>query len=337
MKILNIMLSRKLGGIQQAFLDYNSALQMQDIEVINVTSIFAKVKLPTSLHHSKGLKLANLGPWDALSKLYLKLLIKIIKPGAIIAHGNRSISFALGNKIPLIGIAHNYSISWLRKCDYIIALTEHMKAHLMGLNINESKIIIIPNMIAIHKNENYKKRNNPIKIGVIARLVPKKGIDIFLHSLAKLKDQGYKFTAIIGGDGEHKDQLVNLSTNLGLAEYVSFIGWVVDKNKFFNDIDIFCIPSLHEPFGIVALEAMESCVPIVASRSEGLVEIIRDKQDGLLCDIGSCDDLASKIAYLIDNEDTAHNISVSAYSRLKEQYDMKILSVALSNFVKKIL
>lgn len=337
MKILNIMLSRNLGGIQQAFLDYNNALKMQDIEVVNITSIFAKINLAMPPYKGRNLKLANLGPWDVFSKLYFKLLIKIIKPDAIIAHGNRAIGFALGNKMPIIGVAHNYNISRLKKCDYIVALTKHMKNHLIKQNINDSKIIIIPNMIAIHKNETYKKRNNPVKIGAIARFVQKKGIDIFLHSLAKLKDQGHKFNALIGGEGDEKDRLVNLSTNLGLSEYVSFTGWVDDKNKFFKDIDIFCVPSIHEPFGIIALEAMESCVPIVASRSEGLVEIIRDKQDGLLCDVNSSDDLASKIAYLIDNEYIARNMSASAYSRLKEKYDIKILSVALANFVRKIL
>jgi len=337
MKILNIMLSRKLGGIEQAFLDYNTAFKLQDIEVVNITSIFAKINLVLAKHNGCNLKLPNFGPWDIFSSLYLKLLIKITKPDAIIAHGNRAINFALGNNITLIGIAHNYNINWLKKCDYIIALTDHMKNHLIEQHCDESKIIIIPNMIVINKDERYKKRNNPVIIATVARFVQKKGIDIFLHSLAKLKEQRYAFKALIGGDGLEKDRLINLSINLGLDEYVSFTGWVRDKNKFFNDIDILCIPSLHEPFGIIALEAMESCLPIVASRSEGLSEIIRDRQDGLLCDVGSSDDLAKKIAYLIQNEDIARNLSGSAYGRLKEKYDIKVLSLSLVNFIKKIL
>jgi len=337
MKILNIMLSRDLGGIQQAFIDHNHAWKLQNVEVINVTSLFAKIHSVLIQQKIWNFKLPNLGAWDIFSILYLKLLIKFLKPNAIIAHGNRAIKFSRNNNIVLIGVAHNYNTKWLKKCDYIIALTDHMKNYLIAQKFDKSKIIIIPNMIRIKKEISNKKYKDPVVIGTIARFVPKKGIDIFLHSLSKLKKQKYHFKAIIGGDGAEKNNLINLSKNLGLDNDVSFIGWVKDKDKFFEEIDIFCIPSLREPFGIVALEAMEACVPIVASRSEGLSEIIRDTQDGLLCDVGSSDHLAKNIGYLIKNQDIAHNLTISSYSRLKDKYDIKTLSLFLKNFITKIL
>jgi len=330
MKILNIMLSRDLGGIQQAFLDYNNAFKLQDVEVINVTSLFAKINNKLLANF----KLLNLGPWDIISSLYLKLLIKIIKPNAIIAHGNRAINFAKNNNITLVGVAHNYSIKWLKKCDYVIALTNHMKEYLILQNFNEAKICVIPNMISIKKKPLNKKYRNPVVIGTIARFVEKKGIDVFIESLSKLKKLQYSFKAVIGGDGVEKNNLINLTKKLGLEKDLSFTGWVKNKDKFFEDIDIFCIPSLHEPFGIIALEAMEYSLPIVASRSEGLSEIIRNEQDGLLCRIGSSDDLAKNLASLINDEEQAHNFASSAYLRLIENYDIKVLSLDLTNFIR---
>ena len=76
MRIFNIMMSRDLGGIQQSFLDYSTALKNEGEEVIDITSSFAKIneKLPTSI------KLPNLFQWCIFSKIYLRLLIAIYRP-----------------------------------------------------------------------------------------------------------------------------------------------------------------------------------------------------------------------------------------------------------------
>jgi len=332
MKVLNIMLSRSLGGIQQAFMDYENALNLQGVEIINVTSIFAKIN--TSLSHSVNYKLANLGPWDIFSIVYLKKIIKATKPDFIIAHGNRAINFTrnfcFNSKIPLIGIAHNYTLKGLKKCDYIIALTSHMRSYLLDNNFKDYQIFIVPNMIDIKKDFNIsKKYRKPIVIGSLARFVPKKGINILLQSLAILRDQKYDFKAIIGGDGEDKEKLLMLCRNLALENYVSFIGWVKDKDKFFNDIDIFCLPSLHEPFGIILLEAMEASIPIVSTKSEGPNEILRDKQDALLVDLGSAEDLAKHITLMIDNEAKARQFTHNSYLRLQECYNSDIIGAVL--------
>ena len=205
------MLSRDLGGIQQAFLDYNAALEMQKIDVINITSYKAKINsfLLSIRCHSResgnpvkhisfftklklffldscfrrndigrNFKLPNLVPIDPLSVLILKYIIYKIKPDIIIAHGNRAINFskfAKSQNIKLIGIAHNYSLKGLRKCDFIIALTHHMKEFLLKNNFAESRICTLPNMINISKdftpNKTYRK---PIVIGVLARFVTKR-------------------------------------------------------------------------------------------------------------------------------------------------------------------
>jgi glycosyltransferase involved in cell wall biosynthesis len=105
---------------------------------------------------------------------------------------------------------------------------------------------------------------------------------------------------------------------------------VKDKNSFFNQIDIFCLPSTSEPFGIILLEAIERSKPIIATSSGGPQEIIRDKQDGLIAKIESPEDLAVKIKLLINDKKMADEMSKSAYNRIKENYDIKIVSKKLS-------
>ncbi|WP_253307866.1 MULTISPECIES: glycosyltransferase family 4 protein [unclassified Rickettsia] len=341
MKILNIMLSRDLGGIQQAFLDYSSALRLQKVEVINVTSFRAKINafLP-SKNFILGYKLPNLAPIDFFSSLILKYIIYKTKPNIIIAHGNRAINFskfAKSKHIKLIGIAHNYSLKGLKKCDYVIALTKHMKKHLLTHNFTDSKIFLLPNMINIKKDFiPHKLYTNPIVIGMIARLVPKKGANVFIEAMHILREKRYEFKAIIGGNGEEAKKLLSLTDKLGLKDYILFTGWVKDKDKFFAGLDIFCLPSLHEPFGIILLEAMEASLPIVSSNTEGPSEILTHMQEGLLCENASSEDLAEKIMYLIDHPNKAQKFSQTAYLKLKENYDINIVSKKLVAFCESI-
>lgn len=336
MKILNLMLSRNLGGLEQAFLDYDQALKIGKFDVLNIASIGAQIN--KSIVSNR--KLLNLGLWDMLSVLHLKQIIKSEKPNAIIAHGGRAIEFARLAKpsnIPLIGVAHGYSIKRLIKCDYIISLTTHMQNFLIQNGVDRSRIVLIPNMINIENN--FVPRNNykqPVVIGTMARFVQNKGIDVFLTSLLKLKERNYNFKAIIGGNGEEAEKLHTLSKNLGLEHYVSFIGWVKDKKEFFDSIDIFCLPSVHEPFGIIVLEAMKFCVPMVCTKTQGPSEIIRDQVDGLLCTTGSSDQLAEKLAYLIDNQDVSKNYAKSSYLRLQENYEISIVASKLAEFIRSI-
>ncbi|MEY4463140.1 MAG: hypothetical protein RLZZ81_111 [Pseudomonadota bacterium] len=335
MKVLNIMLSRDLGGIQQAFLDYNAALEIQKIEVINVTSYKAKIN---SFLCKTSFKLPNLVPFDLLSIAILKYIIYKTKPDIIIAHGNRAINFskfAKSQNIKLIGIAHNYSLKGLRKCDFVIALTNHMQEFLLKNNFAQSRIFILPNMINITKdfipNKTYRK---PIVIGVLARFVAKKGVDVFIKAIKILKEKKYDIQVVIGGNGEEKDNLIALSNKLNLQDQISFTGWVNDRDKFFKQIDIFCLPSLHEPFGIIVLEAMEASVPIVSTDTEGPTEIITNMKDGLICKAGSMEDLAEKIVYLIDTPLKAEEFSKNSYLTLKQNYDIKVVSKKLATLLR---
>jgi len=81
MRILNVMLSKDLGGVQQVFLDQDKAFSQLGHQVINVTSFRAQIN---SVVHS--LKISNFGNWDLLSRLHLKIIIFFLRPQIIIAH-----------------------------------------------------------------------------------------------------------------------------------------------------------------------------------------------------------------------------------------------------------
>jgi glycosyltransferase involved in cell wall biosynthesis len=329
------MMSRDLGGIQQAFIDYHDALTLQKHEVINITSLFALV----NGHIKTNYKLPNLAPWCILSKLYFWWLVLIHKPDIIICHGNRAVSFASSfrsKNIPIIGVSHNYSYKHLRKCDYVLTLTEKLKSHLINNGFNAKRLLSIPNMIKITHEFKRKSFKSPLVIGSFGRFVRKKGFDILLEALNLLKKHKIPVKLLLGGDGPEKNNLLQLAKKLGLEKDVTFHGWVNDKDKFFKQIDLFCLPSISEPFGIILLEAMEHSVPIISTKSDGPEEIIRDNIDGLLAEIESSADIAEKLKYAINNQEISANWAKSAYMRLKENYDIQIISDKLSKILEEV-
>ncbi len=341
MKILNIMLSRDLGGLQQVFLDYNKMLKMQNMKVINVTANKADINHDITPNYM----LPNyFGNWDWISIIYLKYIILKTKPDIIIAHGGRATKFcfyAKNKKIPLVGIIHSGKLKWVDKANYIIALTKSMCTKAYDAGIDPSRLTILPNAIdsSIRKYEAVGAKPTtrfiPV-IGVMARFVPKKAIDVFIKSLALLKTKGIECDAIIGGRGDEEENLHALVDKYHLQENIQFIGWVHDKKEFFDKIDIFCHPSIEEPFGVMILEAMLFDKPIIAAEAEGPKEIITNMKDGILVPINSPTAMAEAIEELINDKALANSLADKAFLTVRKDYDINIVGKKLTAFLHKI-
>jgi glycosyltransferase involved in cell wall biosynthesis len=264
------------------------------------------------------------------------------KPDCVIAHGNRAIKFChyanLKRQYKIIGAAHNYNYKWFYKCDDIFSITQHLADFLVSKKIPKDKIHILGNTLKITEptpERPIKHIDEHITIGTLSRLVPQKGIEVFLKAIALLQKQGLTFNVIIGGDGDLKNSLIQLANDLKLQN-LNFIGWVEDKDTFFKKLDIFCLPSLHEPFGIVVLEAMMYGAPIVSTKSEGPNEIISDGQNGVLCNLNDEIDLAGKIAFLMQNPELAKKIRDNAYSYVTNTFGEQIIQTKLNNYLTQI-
>ncbi len=330
-------MNRKLGGAEQAFLDYYSALTLKGHEVLNITSLFAKI----NNKKISSLKLPNLFPWCILSKIYLKLLILFYRPDLIIVHGGRAVNFAYGTGIkiiPIIGVTHSYSIRHILKCNYIIALDQLLKHHLISSGYPESQIFIVPNMIntPAKKINNFSQKRTEYVVGALGRFVPEKGFNYLIEAISILRDRKYRVKLLIGGAGPLEIQLKKLAHGLNIGKNIEFIGWINDKESFFKTVDIFCIPSVFETFGIVALEAMSHQVPIIATKTAGASQIFEAGSDALITNTASNQGLADNIAYLIDNPLRAQELIDKAYSKIISYYDTRVVADRLSETLKVI-
>ena len=340
--VLNIMLGKSLGGIEQAFVDYLIAFDNLNHKSVGIISKAARIKkkIPP---HIKIKKIFNFGEWDIFASMRLKKIINKLQPNIIITHGRRAAKLVkpVAKKIPVIGITHNYSLDYLLELNYIFATTQHLTIQLTNLGYDPAKIFHVPNMInlnstKIHTKPLQVKFRKPPVIGAMGRFVKKKGFDIFIKALSILKDEGIKFHAVIAGDGEEKPHLKELVETLHLTEIISFPGWIINKENFLSSIDIFCLPSTHEPFGIVLLEALLHSKPTVSFKSEGPSEIGTDNKDLLFAELGNERDLAEKIKLLLSKKSLAFKLATAGNILIKEKYSLDVIQNSLDRFIKQI-
>lgn len=156
----------------------------------------------------------------------------------------------------------------------------------------------------------------------VGRLVQEKGAQILIEAIPKVLHYyaGTKF--IIAGKGPAADYLKNKARDMGIYERIFFTGYIDDTTRDFlyQEADVAVFPSLYEPFGMVALEAMAARTPIVVADVGGLSEIVKHEVNGLKCYPGNSSSLADNILRLLYEPDFAKRTADQAHRDLHRLY-----------------
>ena len=150
----------------------------------------------------------------------------------------------------------------------------------------------------------------------IGRMVREKGAQVLIEALMRVRYQYHDAKVVIAGGGE-RGHLEQLARYLGIASHVYFAGRVsdVDRDRLYRVADVAVYPSLYEPFGIVALEAMAAHVPVVVSNAGGLGEVVEHDVSGTVTYAGDADSLAWGIVRVLKNPDLAQGMVQNAFAR----------------------
>jgi glycosyltransferase involved in cell wall biosynthesis len=146
-------------------------------------------------------------------------------------------------------------------------------------------------MLTIHNGvdvERFKPRPADAQVGGLVvgfagRLIEGKGADVLLQALARIQDESLR--AEVAGDGPERSALESLARQLGIAQRVRFRGMVTDMPEFWQECDLAVVPShqpLVESFGIVAIEAMASALPVIVTANGALPELVADGRTGTI-------------------------------------------------------
>lgn len=308
-KILNIMLSRGRGGIEQAFINIATMISKHtDYDQMAVLDLKSPLALSNTIAQKRIRQFAD---WDPFGLYALKQTISSYKPDIILCHGNRPLKMILTLRRfglvsgRIIGFCHNYSIKHLIKADAILAVSQHMiDDHLIPAGFPKNKAFHLPNMIDLAdiKPIRLKPKTDTLIIGTMGRFVKKKGVEDFIQAIGLVKNK-IKIKVIIGGSGPEEAHLKALTQKLDLDDIVDFVGWVHDKRAFYDQLNVFCIPSREEPFGIIALDTLAYGCPLISTRAKGLAEILEEQEASLLCEVNNPESLAQAIHQISDCSD----------------------------------
>ena len=221
----------------------------------------------------------------------------------------------------------------------VICCSNYMVSHVRwAFGLPEDKLVMIPNGVNIQEyatNENADLRQFRRKFAspeeklvlYVGRLVYEKGIHVFVNAVPKILGKvDAKFVVV--GNGYMKEPLSNLVKSMDLAHKVMFTGFVDDETlkNLQRCADVSVVPSLFEPFGIVALEAIAAKSPVVVSDTGGLSEIVEHDVNGVKVYPENPDSLAWGITKVLRDKNYANWIRNNAYKKILEKYDWDKIS-----------
>lgn len=297
-------------------------------------------------------KLVEIVKFEKLDLLHVHYAI----PHASCALLAKDILHTMGIKIPVITTLHgtditligvdpscepviNYSIN---NSDGVTAVSNSLKSETLTLFDINKEIDVIPNFIdhnifKISKNNIYRERfcKNGEKLIIHTSNFRKvKRIQDVVNIFCKIK-KTIPSKLIMIGDGPERANIESLTRSLCSLKDVIFIGKIPDVENVLSNADLFLLTSEKESFGLSALEAMASSVPVVCSDAGGLPELIINGKSGFSCKIGDINDMVEKSLYIL-NDDNLNNFKKASYMRSKD-FNIDIVLPKYMEYYNKIL
>ncbi|HEY9509451.1 MAG TPA: glycosyltransferase family 4 protein [Verrucomicrobiae bacterium] len=202
----------------------------------------------------------------------------------------------------------------------MIVATDYMRQELLRNHFDPRRIEIhspVPRTQAAADSSTFSDRNLIVYSGQIIR---GKGVDVLLESLAKI---GVPFECVILGDGHHRHYCERLSERLGLADRVTFKGYLpsAELAEFYADASVAAVSSVWpEPFGAVGLEAMRFGVPVVAFDAGGIREWLIDGENGFLVPWMDRAQFANRVEQLLRDKTLARSLGEKGKCIAREKF-----------------
>jgi glycosyltransferase involved in cell wall biosynthesis len=184
-------------------------------------------------------------------------------------------------------------------------------------------------------------QNNDVLFGALGNIIPRKGYEFFLQSLAEAKKLNHPLSAkvLIAGrrlDPEYHAMLLRLISDLELQGHVLFEEYTENVQPLLSAMDVFVLPSRSEGFSRALLEAMSSSLPILASRISEIEEAVADQENALLVDFGDVQSMASAIVTLAKDEALRERMGEKNRERAIEKFDLKAHAGTIENLYRKL-
>lgn len=251
-----------------------------------------------------------------------------------------------GTDITLVG-SHPYykpAVTFsINNSDAVTSVSQSLKDDTLRLFNIKKEIEVVPNFIDTKKYENLYSdcereliaSNNEKIITHISNIRKVKRVDDVIGIFDRIQKK-LPAKLVIVGDGPEKESLENLCKKKGIDEKVLFVGNSHEVDKILCFSDLFILPSEHESFGLVALEAMVCGVPVISSNAGGLPEVNIHGESGYLSDVGNVDEMAKNALKILENNGT-HQLFKRKAKENAQRFETKLIVPLYEEIYKKSL
>ncbi len=221
---------------------------------------------------------------------------------------------------------------WItNRSDRVIACSTFMREQIVDVfGVDEDRVLVIPNGIdpedlQPHDDEGLRKLRAEFAepeeslVLLVGRLVYEKGFQFALEALPQIIERLPNTRFIVAGSGTHEQELRRQAEELGLMEHGTFVGWIGDDvlHSLYRIADVCVVPSIYEPFGLVALEAMASSCPCIVADTGGLREVVPHDEVGLRFSARDPESLAEMTIRVLDDAKLCRRLTAEAFEHLR--------------------
>jgi glycosyltransferase involved in cell wall biosynthesis len=227
-----------------------------------------------------------------------------------------------------------------RRSAAVIAVSQSIRRRLLEVDrLPPAKVHLVPNALPWGPKPTLRTRlarpdDGPL-VGVIARLQPEKGVEVFLRAASRLAPHFPSASFVVVGDGPERGPLERLAMCLGLP--VLFAGFRPDGPALLGELDLLVVPSFSEGTPLVVLEAAAAGVPVVASAVGGIPEQVCDGLEALLVPPGDDEALAAACARVLGDACFGARLTDAARRRLERDARPEAVLDAVESIYDRVL
>jgi glycosyltransferase involved in cell wall biosynthesis len=230
----------------------------------------------------------------------------------------------------------------LRGARRLIAVSGSLQHYLRERGYASARICEIPNGVPMTDRARLRYvPGDDLVLGTVALYRPRKGIEVLLEAMSRLREAGVPVRLHAVGPFEtaaYESSVRGMTQALGLQDAVTWAGFRSDVDAQFRHMHVFVLPSLFgEGMPMVVLEAMAAGLAVVSTRVEGIPQVVRGGQDGLLVTPGDAGELAEALLRFARGEADAEAMGDSGWRRQREQFSDVAMAARTATVYREVL
>jgi len=364
MKVIHIIPELNYGGAEKFVTELLPFLKFKGIDV-SIISLKDEIPLATSLKNIPVYTCGHQGGMRRLDQLWktvkeIRKILKNEKPDIIHSHlyaGDIFAKLTSSLECKLIATIHGADPRWNNKNEmnlsikvwllleklrkpYYIAVSNYVKSKLHKvLSIPESKIFQVYNGIDLtkFKFKDIEEKTFVPTIIQVGRLAEEKGHIISIKAFKIVKQHFPKARLLFVGDGYYRTTIANEVKKFKLDDSIYFLGERDDVYNILEDAHVLWMPSFREGLPLSVLEAMACGLPVIASNTGGLPEVVSDEKTGYLINVGAFEQLADKTIKILLDKNLAKSMGIEGRKKVEELFSIEKTADNYLDIYKKIL